>query len=216
MVAVAVVTSPNGGDAPESVPRRIFEAAPEVEIEVESVVPLAGGAIPYFWVWGEDLASFEAALEGYAEVSDVARLERVDEGALYRIEWDVDSPVIECIQRAGGALMEAHGTADRWTLTLWFEAGEDASAFLECCAAEDVHVAVERFHSIDREGVDESQAVTPAQREALVVGYENGYFEGPREITQTELAERLGVSTAAAGRRLRRGVANLVERQLIR
>lgn len=215
MVAVAILTSPNGEDAPDSVPRRVFESAPDVEIEIESVVPLAGSAIPYFWVWGGDLSRFEAVLEADPEVSAVERLERVDGGALYRIEWDVDSPVILCIRHAGGALMDARGTADRWELTVWFESGEDASTFLECCNARGAPVEVERFHSIDRESVEEPPAVTPAQREALVVAYENGYFEGPRAITQTELAERLGISTSATGRRLRRGVANLVERELL-
>lgn len=216
MVAVAVITSPNGEGAPDSVPRRVFEAAPDVEIEVESVVPLAGSAIPYFWVWGDDLSTFEEALDSEPQVSDGTRIQRVEGGALYRIEWDVDSPVVDCIQRVGGSLMEAHGTAERWKLTVWFEAGDDASAFLECCNAAGVQVKVERFHSIGRDVGGEPPAVTPAQREALVTAYENGYFEGPRAITQTELADRLGVSTAAAGRRLRRGVANLVERQLIR
>lgn len=215
MVAVTVISSPTDEGATESVPKRIFAAAPDVEIEVESVVPTAGSAIPYFWVWGDGLDAFEAELEGYPEVSAVTRLVCVEGGALYRIQWDVDSPVIECIQRAGGTLMEAYGTVERWELTVWFESGEDASTFLECCNARGVPVDVERFHSIDHEASGGPPAVTPAQREALVVAYENGYFEGPREITQTELADHLGVSTAAAGRRLRRGVANLVERQLI-
>ena len=216
MVAVAVVTSPNDEDAPDSVPRRVFEAVPDVEIEVESVVPLAGDAIPYFWVWGEGLPRFEAALEGYPEVAAVTRLERIDGGALYRIQWDVDSPVIECIERAGGTLTEAHGTADRWELTIWFAPGGGASTFLECCSARGVSVDVQRYHSLEQEAGEEPPPVTPAQREALVVAYENGYFEGPRDITQTELADRLDVSTAAAGRRLRRAMANLVERQLLR
>ena len=215
MVAVAVITSPTGEGATDSVPKRIFGAAPGVEIEVESVVPLTGSAIPYFWVWGEGLDTFEAELEGYPEVSAITRLESVEGGALYRIEWDVDDPVVECVQRAGGTLMDANGTAERWKLTVWFESGDDASTFLECCHARGVPVEVERFHSIDSEVESDPPAVTPAQREALVVAYENGYFEGPREITQTELADRLDVSTAAAGRRLRRGVANLVERQLL-
>lgn len=216
MVSVAVITTPNGEAAPDSVPRRVFEVAPDVEIEVESVVPLDDSAIPYFWVWGDDLSTFEAALDAEPQVSAGTRIQRVDGGALYRIEWEVDSPVIECIRRAGGTLMDAHGTVDRWQLTVWFESGEDASTFLECCNVRDAPIDVDRYHSTVREGVDDPPAVTPAQREALVVAYENGYFEGPREITQTDLADCLGVSTAAAGRRLRRGVANLVERQLIR
>lgn len=216
MVSVAVITSPNDDDAPDSVPRRIFEAVPEIEIEIESIVPLGESAIPYFWVWGDDLAAFETVLNGYAEVSDMTPLERVDGGALYRIEWDVDSPVLQCIQRAGGAVMDAHGDADRWQLTVWFEGGGGSSSFLECCNGLDAKVEIARIHSLDRDVGSDPASVTPAQREALVVAYENGYFEGPRAITQTDLADRLGISAAATGRRLRRGTANIVEQHLIR
>lgn len=216
MVSVVVIVSPNDGDAPDSVPRRIFDAVPDVEIEVESIVPLGESAIPYFWVWGDGLDEFEAVLDGYAEVSDVTALERVDGGALYRIEWDVDSPVLQCIQRAGGAVMDAHGNVDRWRLTVWFERGGGSSSFLDCCNGLDAEVEIARIHSLDRDAGSGLPSVTTAQHEALVVAYENGYFEGPRAITQTDLADRLGISTAAAGRRLRRGTANIVEQHLIR
>lgn len=216
MVSVAVITSPNDEGAPDSVPRRVFDAVPTIEIEVESIVPLGESVVPYFWAWGDDFAAFEAFLDDDPEVAGVSRLDRVDGGALYRIEWNVDSPVLECIQRAGGVVVDAHGDVDRWRLTVWFEEGGGSSSFLECCRSRDAAVDIAHLHSLDREAGGAYPAVTSAQREALVVAYENGYFEGPREITQTELADRLGISTAAAGRRLRRGNANMVERFLLR
>lgn len=215
MVSVAVIASPNDEDAPDSVPRRVFDDVPGIEIEVESIVPIGGSVIPYFWVRGDDLTAFESVLDGYVEVSDVTRLERVDEGALYRIEWDVDSPVLECIHTADGVVMEARGDADRWRLTVWFEGEQSPSTFLECCNDLDARVEVLRFHSLGRQSEGEPVAVTPAQREALVAAYENGYFEGPRAITQTDLADSLDISTAAAGRRLRRGTANMIEEYLL-
>lgn len=215
MVSVAVITSPNGEDAPDSVPRRVFDAVPEIEIEVESIVPVGDNVIPYFWVWGDELEAFEGFLDDDAEVTDVSRLDSVDGGALYRIEWDVDSPVLQCIRRAGGAVMDAHGDVDRWRLTVWFEEGGGSSSFLDCCSGRDAPVDVARLHSLDRAAGGGHPSVTPAQREALVVAFENGYFEGPRAITQTDLAGCLDISAAAAGRRLRRGTANMVERYLL-
>lgn len=211
MVTVAVVTSPNTDDAPDAVPRRVFEEAPGVEIELESLVPLGGQAIPYVWVWGEDLDPFERALDGFPEVADVEVLEDVDGGALYRVEWDVDSPVIECIARANGTLMDAYGTVERWELKIWFERGQDSRAFQRCCRERDVPLEVERIGTTAREGDNGGPPVTKRQREALETAYESGYFERPRRSTQEEIADVLGISAAATGNRLRRGTANMVE-----
>lgn len=211
MVTVALVSSPNGDDAPDSVPRRVFDAAPNVEIELESLVPLGGNAIPYVWVWGDELVGFERALVEDEAVTAVEVLERVDGGALFRVEWTVDSPVIECVDRAGGSLMGAHGTAERWELDVWFEAGEDARRFQECCRDRGVPLEVKRLRTVAEAADADDAPVTRRQREALVTAYESGYFERPREATQADVAQQLGISAAATGNRLSRGTANLVK-----
>lgn len=215
MVSVAVLTTPNDARAPDSVPRRIFDDLPEAEVEVESVVPLAASAIPYVWVRGSGTAAVERVFGAYPEVTAIACVEEVDGGGLFRVEWDIDSPVFRCVQEADGSLMDAHGDADRWQLTVWFESGADATGFMECIGGFDVPVTVERINSVDEVTEGGHPVVTPAQREALVTAHEQGYFEQPRQSTQTDLADRLGISGAAVGARLRRGTANIVERRLI-
>lgn len=214
MVAVAVVTTPNDERAPDSVPRRIFEAVPDLEIEVERFVPLGDSAIPFIWVRAEELGAFERAVRSYPEVSTVERLERVEDGALYRMDWEVDSPMIHCMQRAGARIAEAHGTVERWKLTLWLDTGDDASSLLRCCQERDVPIEVDRLQSVAAAANGE-EVVTSRQREALEAAYEQGYYEKPREISQRELAGQLGISAAALGTRLRRGTANIVEDQFI-
>lgn len=211
MVTVAVVTSPNSDDAPDCVPRRVFEEAPGAEIELESLVPLGRRAVPYVWVWGDELDPFDRALRGCPEVADAEVVEDVDGGALYRVEWDVDSPVIRCIERADGTLRDAYGTAEEWELTIWFEEGEDATAFQQCCRERGVPLEVARIRATADEREDGDEPVTQPQREALETAYANGYFERPRGATQEDIAEQLGISAAAAGNRLRRGTANMVE-----
>jgi len=215
MVTVAVISSPNDDTAPDTIARRLFQSVPDAELEVENFVPLGGRAIPYVWVIGDSLERFERALNGYLEVTNVSRLERLEERALYRIEWDIDSPLIGCIAANDGRLTGAHGTAQRWRLTVWFEADGSASAFQECCRRRSVPIAVERLYALEDVEDGESTPVTTAQREALTTAYDAGYFERPRRITQTELAERLGISVPATGDRLRRGTANIVEHLLI-
>lgn len=211
MVSIVVVSSPNDESAPDSVPRRVFDEAPGIEIEVESLVPFGERAIPYVWVWGTPVTPFERALRTFPEVTEVESLERVDGGALYRVEWSVDSPLLRCVLRAGGTLMEAYGTAERWELTLFFEDGDDAAAFQRCCRERDIPLEVERVGTM-ADGLDGGGTpVTDRQREALETAYANGYYERPRMATQEDIAAELGISAAAAGDRLRRGTAKLVE-----
>ena len=214
MVVVAVVTTAISPAAPDSVPRRLFEDLPDVEIEVERFVPVGDSAVPYFWVRGAGLDDFERTVEAYPEVSTVERLETTATGDLYRLDWAVDSPLIQCIDRAGARLVEAHGTAERWELTLWFEQGADASVLLECCRTRDVPITVESLQSVG--DLDGGGVVTDPQREALLEAYHRGYFEQPRAVSQRELAERLDISAAALGVRLRRGTANLVTSYVVR
>lgn len=213
MVTVAVVTSPNTTEAPDCVPRRIFEDQPGIEIEIERFVPLGDIGVPYFWVRGDDLDEVERTLGRYDEVADVDRLERVEGAGLYRVEWTIDSPTIRCIQRSAAVLLSAHGTAARWRLEIWFEPESEASSLLRCCADNGVPIEVERLHSLAEVARDATPAVTPRQAEALSAAYEHGYFEKPRAVSQRELADELGISAAALGTRLRRGTANMIERQ---
>lgn len=53
--------------------------------------------------------------------------------------------------------------------------------------------------------------LTDAQWEAMVEAFEAGYFDEPRTASLSEVGERLGISASAAGRRIRRGTAALIE-----
>jgi hypothetical protein len=53
-------------------------------------------------------------------------------------------------------------------------------------------------------------SLTGAQREAIRVAADRGYFKVPREVSLKEIAEQLGVSEQAVSQRLRRGLGNLV------
>lgn len=219
MVSVVEVASPNDESAPDSVPRRVFEEVPEiemevVEMEVESLVPFGGRAIPYVWAWGKPVTAFERALRTFPEVTEVEPLERVDGGALYRVEWSIDSPLLRCVLRAGGTVMEAYGTAARWQLTLFFEDSNGAAAFQRCCRDRDLPLEVVRVGTMADGLGDGGTPVTDRQREALRIAYTNGYFERPRRVSQEEIAAQLDISAAATGDRLRRGTANLVESML--
>jgi predicted DNA binding protein len=57
--------------------------------------------------------------------------------------------------------------------------------------------------------------LTDTQREALVLAYERGYFDSPRESSLEAVAEELGITQQSLSSRLRRGHRRLIENTLI-
>jgi predicted DNA binding protein len=57
--------------------------------------------------------------------------------------------------------------------------------------------------------------LTSAQREALTVAFEAGYFDVPAQTTLDSLSDVLGVTSQAVSERLNRGTKKLVETTLI-
>lgn len=216
MAVLAVLSSPNTPGAPDSAPRRVVAELPAVEVQVVQFVRTDDAAVPYFWASGVGTDELESVLRDDPRISGVERLERTDAGGFYRVDWDVDSPLIHCAASNGGVVMQARGTPAEWQLKVWFENGSDASAFHDCCLDRDVPLDVERLSSIEEVlAGDDDTGVTETQREAMVLAHREGYFEDPRDTSQEKLADQMGISSSALGRRLRRGFDNLVQETLI-
>lgn len=215
MAVVAVLASPNTDSAPDSAPRRLVSALPDVVIELLQFDREASAATLYFLMRGVARAEFEAAVAADPGFSAYQQLERTDDGAVYRVRWTVDSPVIRCLRAAEGIVLRARGTAEEWRLTTWFDSGSAASAFQACCRDRDIPLEVERLTSISDVLADSDPEISERQREALVLAYRAGYFDEPRQVTQAELADELDISSSALGRRLRRGFRNLIQGTLL-
>lgn len=80
----------------------------------------------------------------------------------------------------------------------------------EYCQENDIPYRLERIY---REETPDSRAhpLTDAQREAMQLAHEHGYFDSPRETTLDEIADELGISRQAVADRLRRGHRRLIE-----
>lgn len=215
MAVLAVLSTPNTDGAPDSTPRRIVSKLPGVEIDVVHFERAGNSAIPYIWMRGASAKEFETVLREDPRISEVHRLERTGDGAFYKVVWDVDSPVIQCVAATNGVIMEAHGRAEQWHLKIWFEDGSDASKFQRCCSDQNVPLRVHRLTSLADARSEDGPAVSQRQYEAMVLAYRGGYFEEPRRVSQEDLAAELGISSSAFGRRLRRGFASLIEETLL-
>ncbi|MFB6080703.1 MAG: bacterio-opsin activator domain-containing protein [Haloferacaceae archaeon] len=183
MAVLAVISTPNADDAPDSAPRRIVAERPSAEIEVIHFERTDTATVPYFWMRGVPPAEFESAFRDDPTISDVRQLERTDRGAFYKATWEVDSPLIRCVAGGRGHVVHARGTAEEWHLKVWFEERSDASEFQTCCADRNVPLHVDRLTSLADALSDADAILSPPQREAMVLAYREGYFDEPRRVT---------------------------------
>lgn len=101
-------------------------------------------------------------------------------------------------------------TPDGWVQKRRFADREDFSEYCEFWRDAGGSVSVRRVTDTET-AENPSEALTDPQREALRKAHEMGYFEVPRRVSLSELADELGVSATSASERLRRGNDRLVE-----
>ena len=184
---------------------RILQAYPDVEIELERIVPTRREVIPLFWVATDSEAAVEETLQDDPLVEEIVQLTRTPDRILYSVTW---SPEIDALVRAitdlGVDVPTAEGTANFWEFRLQFGDREQLSRFRRACRAEDIHIELLRVYSPMMPPVE--GPLSPEQADALTTAYENGYWDVPRGVTQAELAELVGISDNSMSQRLRRGV----------
>ena len=189
---------------------RVLAAVPSVRVDLERVVPVDGGVLPYVWAWGEEADAFGDIAASTEGIADVSRVESFEDMTLYRLRWDPSmDQFISAILNANATVLEASGDADGWRFELRFETHEGLAAFQTYCHERGIDATVVKVQSL-RERNTEQYGLTAAQRDALEAAHESGYFSEPRETTADELATQFGVSGRAISGRIRRGMDRLV------
>ena len=80
----------------------------------------------------------------------------------------------------------------------------------EYAAKENIRLDIIEIYSNEDAGGDESYGLTDEQRTALQIAFNRGYFSEPRDVSLSEVAGALGLSSTAMSGRLRRGMRNLI------
>lgn len=187
---------------------------PEATIQLERIVPSNHQVLPFFWVFDADSRTFLERLRSESEIADATVLAETDPGTLFHATWTPEAEVINAIKRLQATIIEAEGTADGWWFQVRAENRERLAAFQRVFTDQGISVEVRRIYNFARM-VESGRPVTPEQREVLVAAYEQGYFDQPREVTQTELGDQFGISGRAISNRLLRGTKNLISSTLL-
>jgi len=192
----------------------VFEDLPGVTVELERLIPHETLIIPYFWVRGVETADIEAAFEPHAGVTDIRLVDSIEDEYLMRAIWKPEYfGVLSALAKANVVVLTGIGTKDEWRFEVRGENQEAIAEFRDYCHENDINIEITTLHAmlpIQGEGYE----LTEAQREALVLAYERGYFDTPREVSLEEIADELDITQQSLSSRLRRGHRRLVKATL--
>jgi len=218
MVTVAEFTVPTD-ELPSGV---VFARLPGLTVELERIVPTEDVIVPYAWIHGVDVDEIERVVEAFPEekphpdLRGLELIDRVDDDVLVRFEWEANvRGLLRPIAESDVVLVSAVGTADRWHVEVRGEDRAAVSDFQQRCIENDVPVELVALHSVVPLRTRSDSVLTEAQREALLLAYERGYFRSPRETTLAEVADELGITGQSLGSRLRRGIERLVAEAVV-
>lgn len=194
----------------------VFEQLPDVTVELERLIPHEKMVIPYFWVRGAAVEDIEAEFDTHAGVSTIQFIDSVDDEYLMRAEWDREYiGILSALAEMNLVVLTGTGTDSGWEFEVRGERREDISEFRDYCQKNDITIDITAVHAL-LPVQDEGYELTDTQREALMLAYERGYFNSPREASLEEIAKELGITQQSLSSRLRRGHRRLIAATLMR
>ncbi|WP_372910728.1 helix-turn-helix domain-containing protein [Salinigranum sp.] len=189
---------------------------PDVVVETERLVPTNHSPLPYLWTDDRCGQEFYEALVAEPSVDRAWRVATFSEGALYRLEWREDRVrLLEWLadSHESLALLEASATDGEWTMKFRFPDRSALGDFRSFYRSNDIDVRIHRLYDLTQPKLGQYN-VTEKQREALIRALEMGHFDIPREATQADVGEALGITAKSVSERLRRGQTNLINNSL--
>ncbi|MDG5776231.1 helix-turn-helix domain-containing protein [Haloarculaceae archaeon H-GB1-1] len=169
-----------------------------------------------FLVATDDFDAFEETLSNDRTVGDWHCQARFGRTRIYQITYAQDIKLVSPkATEVGGLTLEANSAAGGWDVQLQLPDRQALADLYDYCEREGIDLDVKQVFSEEEFTVDGPVGVTEPQREALVTAFEMGYFKQPRNASLSDLADELGISSTAAGGRLRRGMENLVQTTLV-
>lgn len=189
----------------------VFTELPGATVTLERFVPGPDVVIPYFWVRGAETDDIVAAFDHHPGVRNIRLVDAVKDEYLLRVEWESSyEGVLSSLAETEIPLLEATGTNTEWTFEIRGDARSDISDFQRLCRERDIPITLTALYALTPLETATETALTDAQEELLVLAFERGYFNSPRDVTMAELGDELGISQQAVASRLRRGIRNIL------
>lgn len=192
---------------------------PNMVIEFEDLrFPETNSPKFIFWARGNDYERLEAGMKGDSTIESFALLAELDDRRLYRVNFSekgkrmlVYSPAVEW----DIVFLDVTVSHDVSEIRAWVPHRKALNAYRDECNTHNISFRLDKIYQEEFIEASDQYGLTNPQYEALVIAYEQGYFDAERESSLEEIAEDLGISRQALSARLRRGHRQLIASTLI-
>jgi predicted DNA binding protein len=170
-----------------------------------------------FLIEYDDRERLEAALNDDPTVAAYEGVDWTDGVGIYYIEHTTETKLISpVVTSVNGFMMQTETKGGGWLSRMLLPDRQALNTIWEYANANDIALdIVEVFGKGGGGEVGEpTYGLTDEQKEALTTAYAKGYFNEPRDISLSEVAAEMGLSSTAMSGRLRRGVGNLISATL--
>lgn len=169
-----------------------------------------------FLIEYDDQAELEAMLDEDLTVESFDLVDWTDGNGIYYIQHTPETKLIStAVTDVNGFLAHTETKQGGWLVRLLLPDKEALTVIWEWARSNDVSFEIIEVYGNNETAGDTSYGLTPEQRQALTVAYEKGYFGEPREISLSEVATEIDLSSTAMSGRLRRGMRNLIGATLV-
>lgn len=195
---------------------QVLSGPPEMQLELERVVPTGNMVMPFVWASGPDHGVFQTNVRENPLVKELLVLDTIGESGLYRIEWrDTPMDLVEGIALSNAVVLQARGNG-KWVFRLRFTDHDKLSLFHNYVIEHNIPLHIDRTYTLTEE-IDQGYRfdLSPEQREALVLALQRGYFETPSVVSLDELADELNITRQALSNRIRRGNEKVLRKTLL-
>ena len=170
----------------------------------------------FYHIESSDFRRFEDGLRTDTTVGEFERvIETRDNEAIYSFEYTDEAKILSpVISAANGVILDMENDGSAWILTVWMPDRTDLASLWDYAQRNDVDIDLLRVNEYASLGNTDG-GLTDSQREALLIAFETGYFEEPRDVTLSDVAADLDISQPAASGLLRRGIKRLIISSLV-
>jgi predicted DNA binding protein len=169
-----------------------------------------GSTVFPFLVEYDDREELEGMLENDPTVEQYDLVDWTDTRGMYYIEHTPETKLISTVVTdVNGFLVRTETRNGGWFARLLLPDREALNRIWEYAKENRITLDIIEIHGTDAGG-EAPYGLTDEQRAALQIAYEEGYFGEPREVSLSEVADELGLSSTAMSGRLRRGMRNLI------
>lgn len=195
---------------------QVLSGPPEMQLELERIVPTGNLVMPFVWATGKEHEAFEAKIRNNPLVEELHVLDTIGESGLYRIEWqDAPMDLVVGMAKANAVVLQARGNG-QWVFRLRFSDHDKLSLFHNYVTENGIPLHIKRTYTLTEEFEEGHRFdLSPEQREALILALQRGYFETPSEVSLEVLADELDITRQALSNRIRRGNEKILRKTLL-